>query len=202
MARTNKYTSINFNHVIEKNLTSSSSSNKNPQTNPQSQSSFASYSSASNVKTHGRMLVLTRPSPKPVSTPPVLSPTLPKQPQPRSSLVPDKHPSSDQISLRPGSGISITGPEKKGVFVSGSAKSGRFVPPHLRPGFAGREEKPEPKVFRGREQGIKHFGSSGYYGEVMRPKSGGYEKIKRGGESDLGLIPRPRSSGSRPSSSG
>ncbi|XP_039068866.1 uncharacterized protein LOC120215200 isoform X2 [Hibiscus syriacus] len=201
MARTNKYTSINFNHVIEKNLTSSSSSNKNPQ----SQSSFASYSSASNVKTHGRMLVLTRPSPKPVSTPPVVSPTLPKHSEPRSSLVPGQHPSSDQISLRPGSGISITGPEKKekeGVFVSGSAKSGRFVPPHLRPGFAGREEKPEPKVFRGREQGVKHFEPSGHYGEDMRPQSGGYEKIKRGDESDLGLIPRPRSSGNRPSSSG
>ncbi|KAE8673005.1 Detected protein of unknown function [Hibiscus syriacus] len=201
MARTNKYTSINFNHVIEKNLTSSSSFNKNPQ----SQSSFASYSSASNVKTHGRMLVLTRPSPKPVSTPPVVSPTLPKHPEPRSSLVLDQHPSSDQISLRPGSGISITGPEKKekeGVFVSGSAKSGRFVPPHLRPGFAGREEKPEPKVFLGREQGVKHFGSLGHYGEDMQPESGGYEKIKIGGESDLGLIPRPRSSGSRPSSSG
>ncbi|KAK8616047.1 hypothetical protein V6N13_017613 [Hibiscus sabdariffa] len=156
MAKTNKYTSINFNHVIEKNLISpSSGSHKNHQPH----SSFSSYSSASNVKTHGRMLVLTRPSPKPLSTPPVLSPTLPKQPQPRSVSVPDQPPSSDQISLRPGSGISITGPEKKkkeGVFVSG-VKSDRFVPPHLRPGFAGKEEKPEPKVLRGRETGVKHF---------------------------------------------
>ncbi|KAK8655305.1 hypothetical protein V6N13_107888 [Hibiscus sabdariffa] len=208
MARTNKYASINFNHVIEKNLTSSSSpgSGKNPQTNHQTQSSFASYSSASNVKTHGRMLVLTRPSPKPVSTPPVVSPTLPKQSQPRSSFVPDQqHPSSDQISLRPGSGVSVIGPEKKekeGVPVSGSVKSDRFVPPHLRPGFSGREEKPEPQVLRGREQGVKHFGSSGHYGEDGRPKSGGNERIKRGGESDVGLIPRPRSSGNRPSSRG
>ncbi|KAK8519145.1 hypothetical protein V6N12_012371 [Hibiscus sabdariffa] len=129
MAKTNKYTSINFNHVIEKNLISpSSGSHKNHQPH----SSFSSYSSASNVKTHGRMLVLT---------------------------LPDQPPSSDQISLRPGSGISITGPEKKkkeGVFVSG-VKSDRFVPPHLRPGFAGKEEKPEPKVLRGRETGVKHF---------------------------------------------
>ncbi|XP_039019904.1 uncharacterized protein LOC120151566 [Hibiscus syriacus] len=202
MARTNKYTSINFNHVIEKNLTASSSgSHKNPHTNHQSHSSFTSYSSA----THGRMLVLTRPSPKPLSTPPVVSPTLPKQPQPRSASVPDHPPSSDQISLRPGSGISISGPEKKekdGVTVSGSVKSGRFVPPHLRPGFAGKEEKPEPKVFRGREQGVKHFGSSAHYGKDRRPKSSGYENIKRGGDSDLGLIPRPRSSGNGPSSSG
>ncbi|KAK8481074.1 hypothetical protein V6N13_102484 [Hibiscus sabdariffa] len=159
MAKTNKYTSINFNHVIEKNhlISPSSGSHKNHQTH----SSFASYSSASNVKTHGRMLVLTRPSPKPLSTPPVLSPTLPKQPQPPPASVPDVPPSSDQISLRPGSGISITGPEKKkeGVSVSG-VKSDRFVPPHLRPGFAGKEEKPEPKVLRGREQGVKHFGPS------------------------------------------
>ncbi|GMI74847.1 hypothetical protein like AT3G54680 [Hibiscus trionum] len=207
MAKTNKYTSINFNHVIDKNLTSSSSaSRKNPHTNYQTHSSFASYSSASYVKTHGRMLVLTRPSPNPVSTPPpVLSPTLPKQPQPRSASVPDQPPSSDRISLRPGSGISSIGSEKKekeGVSVSGSVKSGRFVPPHLRPGFAGKEEKPEPNVLRGREQGVKHFGSSGYYGEDRRPKSGGYEKIKRGVGSDLGLIPRPRSSGNRPGSSG
>ncbi|XP_039035690.1 uncharacterized protein LOC120172254 [Hibiscus syriacus] len=208
MARTNKYTSINFNHVIEKNLTSSSSSSgshKNTHTNHQSHSSFASYSSASNVKTHGRILVLTRPSPKPVSTPPVVSPTLPKQPKPLSASVLDHPPSSDQISLRPGSGVSISGPEKKekdAVTVSGSIKSGRFVPPHLRPGFAGKEEKPELKVLRGREQGLKHFGSLAFSGEDRRPKSGDYEKIKRGGYSDLGLIPRPRSSGNLPSSSG
>ncbi|PPR83883.1 hypothetical protein GOBAR_AA36831 [Gossypium barbadense] len=209
MARTNKYTSINFNHVLEKNLTpsSSSGSNKNPQSNHQTHSSFASYSSVGNVKTHGRMLVLTRPSPKPISTPPVVSPTPPKHPlpQPRSVLVPDQPPSSDQISLRPGSGTSIPGLEKKekeGVPVCGPLKPDRFVPPHLRPGFVGREEKPEPKVLRGREQGLKHFGSSGHYGEDRRPKSGGYEKIRKGAESDLGLIPHPRSSGNRPSSSG
>ena len=78
--------------------------------------------------------------------------------------------------------------------VSPSPKTDRFVPPHLRPGFVGREERPGPEVFQGREQGQKHFGSPGRYGEDGRPKSGGYEKIRRGGESDLD---RPRSSGNR-----
>ncbi|XVF02071.1 hypothetical protein REPUB_Repub04eG0144600 [Reevesia pubescens] len=216
MARTNKYTSINFNHVLEKNLTSSSTSNKakNPPTHP-SFSSYSSISAAANAKTHGRMLVLTRPSPKSISSPPFLSPTPPKQTQPRSAPAPDQAPLSDpapdQISLRPlgrtGSGILIPGrerekEEKEVVLVS--PKLDRFVPPHLRPGFVGREERPGEEVFRGREQpqGQKHFGSPGQYGEDGRPKSVGYEKMRRGGESDLGLIGRPSSSGNRPNSSG
>lgn len=74
-----------------------------------------------------------------------------------------------------------------------SPKPGRFVPPHLRPGFVGREEKLESDSqkqlgFRPRELG-------------HRPKSGGYEKIGRGGESDLVELSRPSSSGTRPSSS-
>ncbi|KAJ8747489.1 hypothetical protein K2173_014366 [Erythroxylum novogranatense] len=83
MARTNKYTSINFNHIYEKNLGNSSTLNP-PKSQPSSSSSSSSsfYSSVSpssyqnnpynknniaSVKGHGRMLVLTRPNPKPVS---------------------------------------------------------------------------------------------------------------------------------------
>ncbi|XVE49989.1 hypothetical protein DITRI_Ditri01bG0126200 [Diplodiscus trichospermus] len=216
MARTNRYTSINFNHVLEKNLSSSSSPNKpkNPQTHHQNQSS--SYSSVS-AATHGRMLVLTRPSPKPITTSPLVSPTLPKKPQSTPTPSPDQAQStnlaSDQISFRPlgasdhislrplgqtGSGIIPAQENQKVVTVSRSPKSDRFVPPHLRPGFVGREERPEPDVSRRRELGHKHFASPGRYGEDGRPKSGGYEKMRRGGESDLSG--RPRSSGSRPSS--
>ncbi|XP_021290906.1 uncharacterized protein LOC110421605 [Herrania umbratica] len=230
MARTNKYTSINFNHVLEKNLTSPSNSTKtkNPQSHhpnqpPPSFSSYSSISAAANAKTHGRMLVLTRPSPKPIANPPLVSPTPPKQSQPhqlqtRSAPAPapdpdpdqtlPSDPAPDQISLRPlgrtGSGISIPVQEreKEVVPVSVSPKPDRFVPPHLRPGFVGREERPGPQVFRGREQSQKHFGSPGRYGEDGRPKSGGYEKMRGGGESDLGWTDRPRSSGNRPSSSG
>lgn len=217
MARTNKYASINFNHVLEKNVTSSSTPNKakNPQIHHQNQpcsfSSYSSISAAANAKTHGRMLVLTRPSPKPISSPPLVSQTPPKQPQPTSALAPDQaslfNPASDQISLRPlgrtDSGTSISGEEqekeKGAVLVSGSSKPNRFVPPHLRPGFVGKEESLGPEVFRAREQGQKHFGSAGRSGEDGRPKSGGYENMRRG---DASLIGRPRSSGNRPSSSG
>ncbi|XP_022726617.1 uncharacterized protein LOC111282680 [Durio zibethinus] len=207
MARTNKYSSINFNHVLEKNLTSSSSNNS--QTHHQNQSSFPSYSSiSSHAKTHGRMLVLTRTSPKPISNHPIDSSTPPKQPQARSALAPDQTPLSnlvdDQISLRPlgrtGSVLSVPDQEKEVISVSGSSKPDRFVPPHLRPGFVGKEEKLQPEVFLKKEH--KHFGSGGRYSEDGRPKSSGYEKIRKGGESDLNLISRARSSGNRPSSSG
>ncbi|TXG70666.1 hypothetical protein EZV62_005601 [Acer yangbiense] len=120
-------------------------------------------------------------------------------------------PAPDQISLRPlgHTGISpehfspIPGQErdKEVVAIVGSPKTGKFVPPHLRPGFAGREEKPVPEVSWSRESGQKYFGSPSRYGEDGRPKSGGYERMGRGGESDLGLMNRPRSSGNRPSSS-
>ncbi|XWS63452.1 hypothetical protein CRYUN_Cryun06bG0098300 [Craigia yunnanensis] len=195
MARTNKYTSINFNNVLEKNLTSSSTPNnaKNPQTHHQNQpsfsfSSYSSISAATNSKTHGRMLVLTRPSPKPISTPQLVSPTLPKHPQHRSAPAPDQaplsNPAPDQISLRPlgRTEFEISIPdqerEKKVVPVTGLLKPDRFIPPHLRPGFVGKEEKPGPEVFRGREQGQKHFCSPRRYGEDGRPKSGGNERSK------------------------
>lgn len=155
------------------------------------------------------MLVLTRPSPKPIPTLPLVSPTPSKQSQPPSPSVPDQAPVScsdpDQISLRPlgqtGSGLTIPGQEREKEVVPVS-KSDRFVPPHLRPGFVGREERLEAQVSRGKEQGQKYFGSPGRYVENGRPKSGGYEKMRRGGESDLGFIGRLKSSGNRPTSSG
>ncbi|TXG64088.1 hypothetical protein EZV62_011082 [Acer yangbiense] len=81
-------------------------------------------------------------------------------------------PAPDQISLRP-LGHTGTGPEhfspipgqerdKEVVAIVGSPKTGKFVPPHLRLGFAGREKKPVPEVLRSRESSQKYFGSLGY----------------------------------------
>ncbi|GFZ04013.1 hypothetical protein Acr_16g0006370 [Actinidia rufa] len=128
------------------------------------------------------MLVLTRPSPKPLSQPP-------------QAPIPDPTRSDpDPISLRPlgrtGSGPSLvpsplTLPKPDKEFLPPpSPKTNRFVPPHLRPGFAGREEKPETV------QGVRsrNFGS---YGEDGRPKSGGgYERMRIVGNSDLVEVTR------------
>jgi hypothetical protein len=84
-----------------------------------------------------------------------------------------------------------------------SPKLGKFVPPHLRPGFVGKEERPVPEVGRGRDSGRNNFESPVRYGEDGRPQSGsGYDRRRREGESDLGMVSRPRSSGNLPSSSG
>lgn len=236
MARANKYSSVNFNHVYDKNLTNNGTPNtaNNTTKQPSSSSSSALYSAISSPNTyknhlsssrsHGRMLVLTRPSPKPVSsvaTQPTVSPS-PQIPSTQQPQVPNSdqarsEPETDQISLRPlgrtGAAPCVSSPvlvperEKEVAPLVGSPKPDKFVPPHLRPGFAGREERPGPEVFRGKEaiqrphppQQQDYFVSAGEYG---RPKSGGYERMKRGGESDLGLMNRPRSSGNRPNSSG
>ncbi|KAF7141839.1 hypothetical protein RHSIM_Rhsim06G0135700 [Rhododendron simsii] len=96
------------------------------------------------------MLVLTRPAPKPVPQP--SPPSTPPQPQLQQSPT-----TPDPISLRPlgrtGSGstlipspLTLPKPDREySPSPSPSPKSGRFVPPHLRPGFAGREEKPGPQ---------------------------------------------------------
>ncbi|TXG55085.1 hypothetical protein EZV62_020341 [Acer yangbiense] len=222
MARTNKYASINFNNILEKNHhPSSATAHSGASTKPSSSSSYSSITSHNNnyntnntlYKSHGRMLVLTRPTPKPLpTTNPPLTPSPKSQTQQPQTQIPDRTrpgPAPDQISLRP-LGHTGTGPEhfspipgqerdKEVVAIVGSPKTGKFVPPHLRPGFAGREEKPVPEVSR--SSGQKYFGSPGRYGEDGRPKSGGYERMGRGGDSDLGLMNRPRSSGNRPSSS-
>lgn len=217
MAKTNKYTSINFNHIYDKNLSSNSTSNssnpklKTPSSSSSSSTSF-SYSAISSAKPHGgRMLVLTRPTPKPISVP---QPQLQPQPKPQApplDPVQSEQPGSDAISLRPlgrtggggGSPVLSQEREKETPVPVVAPKPDKFVPPHLRPGFVGREERPRPEVSRAREMGQRHFGSPGRYGEEGRPKSGGgHEMMRRGGDqSDLGLMNRPGSSGNRPSSS-
>ncbi|PON41500.1 proteophosphoglycan-like protein [Parasponia andersonii] len=227
MAQTNKYTSINFNHIYDKNLSSNSNPNPNPNPNPvntpfSSSSSSATFSysaiSSANNKSHGggRMLVLTRPTPKPISIPP--SPISYPKPQQVPVSVSDparSEPDFDVISLRPlgrtgagGSPVLSPVPSQAGGKASPvallSSKPDKFVPPHLRPGFAGREERPGQELIRNREMGQRYFGSPGRYGEDGgRPRSGGgHERMGRGGESDLAILNRPRSSGNRPSSSG
>lgn len=97
----------------------------------------------------------------------------------------------------------------QGKDLSVSPKTNKFVPPHLRPGFHGREEKPQPEI-----QKQSGFGppiirqiplkSQIYHGEEGRPKSGGgYERVNGGFEVNPFAMNRPRSIGStRPYSSG
>lgn len=212
-----KYTSINFNHIYDKTATTPNAP-KNSSLSSSSSFSSPSYSAVSAPNKHGRILVLTRPTPKPV-TPPSHSPLpSPSSSQPQKhpnqiQQVPDQtrsEPGSDAISLRPlgrtgtgtGSLVSthVVNRDKDKDLPVISPKPDKFVPPHLRPGFVAREEAPGPEVFRPRRQG--HVGSPGWVGEDGRPKSGGSESARRGGGSDMGILGRPRSSGSRPSSSG
>ncbi|XP_038708148.1 translation initiation factor IF-2-like isoform X2 [Tripterygium wilfordii] len=219
MARANKYTSINFNHIYDKDL---SNNNTNP-TKHRTSSASSLYSAVSSpngfnnatTRTHGRMLVLTRPTSKPITTPPLSpSPQAPSTQLPQQKVPDQPRSEPDSISLRPlgrtGSGSGISAPvlgqtkEKEEGAVVGSSKPNRFVPPHLRPGFVGKEERPGPEVFRAREPSQRqqgNFGTPGGNNENGRPKSGGYERM-RVGESTLGLASRPRSSGNRPNSSG
>ncbi|KAL0405078.1 UNVERIFIED_CONTAM: hypothetical protein Slati_3821700 [Sesamum latifolium] len=220
MARSNKYTSLNFNGIFEKKL-----NDKNqPATNNSSAKSFANQSNTvlSNSRIHGHMLVLSRPAPKPISVP-----QKPENKDKRSSvsstLPPDQPQAdsrSDSISLRPqgrtGSGpVLNSSPSPSPVSPSPApVKSDRFVPPHLRPGFVGREENPGPELakggpgsfkvkpeFRGHRSG--QVQDPGHYGLVTvdgRPKSGGgYEPITR--DRELADPNRPGSTGTRPSSS-
>jgi len=191
----NKYASLNFNDIYQKKNHPSSSSSSSSLTSPKT--------ILSNSRIHGNMLVLTRPSPKPIPQPsPPSTPPPPPPPQQQNQQPPT---TPDPISLRPlgrtGSGPTLTPspltlpkPDKD-YSPSPSPKSGRFVPPHLRPGFVGRKEKPGP------QQGVR----SREYGENGRPKSGGgYERVvmRGAGEKDLLEMSRPGSSGNRPSSSG
>ncbi|KAF5197344.1 proteophosphoglycan-like protein [Thalictrum thalictroides] len=169
------------------------------------------------------MLVLTRPTPKPL-------PQLQPQPQSQTKQTLQSsdsighhnqsrsEPESDPISLRPlgktgsssltppppppsSSPALITLPQSQESSVI-SLKPQPFVPPHLRPGFVGKEEK----VFGQRNQGLRSrdiVQNDGFNAENGRPKSGGgYERMRRGAESDLEVMNRPSSSGNRPNSSG
>lgn len=223
MARTNKYTSLNFNDIYEKKTASTNSGKPNSS----SSSSFDSRSKTiiANSRIHGHMLVLSRPTPKPISIP--QTEPLSIQQQPKLQSPSDQiRAESDSISLRPqgrtASGSTNTLPSSPGnptsPLQSPLPKSNRFVPPHLRPGFVGREEKPDVvkggQGVRGRPEvgAVHHHHHQGYlgsspnrYGENGRPKSGGgYERMRRGfSEADsVNFVNRPRSSGGRPSSSG
>ncbi|CAI9784406.1 unnamed protein product [Fraxinus pennsylvanica] len=232
MARSNKYTSLNFNDIYDKKLNnnnnSRTSNNSSAKSFSSSGASFANPSKTiiSNSRIHGHMLVLSRPSPKPISIP-VRQSIEQQENEDKGSVIcsltpPDRARSDlepDLISLRPqgrtGSTPAISSsplPSPESPFLS-PVKTNRFVPPHLRPGFVGKQEKPgleivkgvPPGGFKGRQdlgghrpgqvQDPGHYGSSpNRFVEDGRPKSGGgYERMRRGGEpADLN---RPGSSG-------
>ncbi|KAJ4981817.1 hypothetical protein NE237_032654 [Protea cynaroides] len=208
MARTNKYASINFNDIYDKKnhnntTTKKPSSNFSATLNPQK-----NY--LSTTRNHGGMLVLTRPSPKPQPPTPTPTPT-PPQPKPADPI--QTPPEPEPISLRPlgrtGTGSSPSPSPSPISLVKESAtaiqpaKPEPFVPPHLRPGFAGREERvgqdaQRQQGFRQREFHGHHHGSPGQYTEDGRPKSGGYERMRGGGGGDSDLpveMNRPSSGG-------
>lgn len=180
------------------------------------------------------MLVLSRPTPKPIAIPQTQPIPIQQQPKLQSPSAPDQiragaGAESDSISLRPqgrtGAGpttttsLSSSPVNPPSPLQSPLPKSNRFVPPHLRPGFVGREEKPVPDVAKG-GQGVRarpevgggqhyhqgYLGSSpNRYGDNGRPKSGGgYDRMRRGfSEADsVNFVNRPSSSGARPNSSG
>ncbi|KAK7401938.1 hypothetical protein VNO78_13816 [Psophocarpus tetragonolobus] len=202
MAKNNKYASINFNHIYEKTTNNNTTNHKNPSLSSSSAYSSASYSAVSAPnKPHGRILVLTRPTPKPITSPtptPTPTPTPQQQhppPNPTTHTPPRSEPGSDAISLRPlgrtGAGsplspVPVPVPNLHKDLPSPQPKSNKFVPPHLRPGFVPREESPPPGPDSLRPNG--------------RPKSGGgpHERMRRGGGSDAGIMGRR----SRPNSSG
>ncbi|KAH6775382.1 hypothetical protein C2S52_012943 [Perilla frutescens var. hirtella] len=218
MARSNKYTSLNFNGVFEKKL---SNNNQSAANSPSSAKSFSNQSKTvlSNSRIHGHMLVLTRPSPKPISIPQKseikeqvspASPT-PSPPPPSDPIKVGSEP--DSISLRPqgrtGSApVVSSSPLPSPV----SPLPSKFVPPHLRPGFVGKEERPGPELvksgfkakpdLRGHRPGqVQDPGNYGPGTLEGRPKSGGgYDPIRR--ERELSDLNRPGSSGARPNSSG
>lgn len=214
MARSNKYTSLNFNGIFEKKL---SNSNQSANNSPSSAKSFSNQSKTvlSNSRIHGHMLVLTRSAPKPISIPQKseikeqisssASPTPPTLPPPPSDPV-KVGSEPDSISLRP-QGRTGSAPVVSSSPLSSpvSPLPSKFVPPHLRPGFVGKEEKPGPELVKGGFKAKPEFRGHrpgqvqdpGYYGPGAiegRPKSGGgYDPMRRGHV--LSDLNRPGSSG-------
>lgn len=201
MARTNKYASLNFNDIYDKKNNTKTTLNNN---NNSTSSSSLNKTKITNSRIHGNMLVLTRPTPKPISQaqtqtqPP--SQQRPNTPPPDPTRL-DSNLSSDSISLRPlGSTGGSGGLPRDLCFVS--PKPDKFVPPHLRPGYICKEEKPvefvKNKEFTGGFN--RKFGEEG-----SRPKSGGgvgYDRMRRG-STGPDFVFRPGSSGyNRPNSSG
>ncbi|KAK9051236.1 hypothetical protein SSX86_027862 [Deinandra increscens subsp. villosa] len=210
MARTNKYTSLNFNDIYEKKISTTTNNHHRSTSSSSSTPSSFNKTVLSNSRIHGNMLVLTRPSPKPIAPPPKSSP--PSPPPPSATHPPDRTPiEPDSISLRPlgrtGSATPLPLPlPLPHLIVPVSPKGNKFVPPHLRPGFHGREEKPEPEIAGSGPSGARLSlrQSPIYHVEEGRPKSGGgYERGRGGFEANSVAVNRPRSSGSnRPYSSG
>ncbi|CAN0896766.1 hypothetical protein LINGRAHAP2_LOCUS18696 [Linum grandiflorum] len=202
MAKTNKYASINFNNVYEKNLITGSNANGTKHGDGIHSTGYLHKnpsSSTTTARSNGRMLVLTRTTAKPVTStsPPLVSPPKPAQDPPRVNF------DSDPISLRPlgktGGGGSLANPPI--VVGSTSPKPEKFVPPHLRPGFVARQENSKEPGQSPRQYPNQNLGSSPL-GNDGRPISGGGARRVGGGDPDSGLLNRPRSGGSRPSSSG
>lgn len=204
MARTNKYASLNFNDIYDKKNNSKTTLNNN-NNNPNASSSL-NKTKITNSRIHGNMLVLTRPTPKPISQPQAQAQTPPPSQQRPNTPPPDptrldSNLSSDSISLRPlGSTGGSGGLPRDLCFVT--AKPDKFVPPHLRPGYICKEEKPV-EVVKNKEfsSGYRKFGEEG-----SRPKSGGgvgYDRMRRG-STGPDFVFRPGSSGgyNRPNSSG
>ncbi|CAN6977611.1 unnamed protein product [Brassica rapa subsp. trilocularis] len=194
MARTNN-NKYNYSHILQ----------RDPSSSPASYSSIA--------RSNGRMLVLTKPSPKPLKSSSAATATTPPPPSPAPTKTPDQtisDPDPNQISLRP---LGHTGPASSLSFpartsesekhvappslMSVSPKPHKFVPPHLRPGFVRKDEKPGLDSSRviDPSQRLPHQEQprQGYlgHGQTGRPKSGGYERIR----SDPEYLGRPRSSG-------
>ncbi|XP_075503189.1 uncharacterized protein LOC142540724 [Primulina tabacum] len=223
MAKSNKYTSLNFNELFEKKL----SNNIKPTANSSFSSSnfaFANHSknTVANSKIHGHMLVLSRPSPaKPVSSNQStenkekgsLSATPPSEDRHRNYPEPDGIPPLPQG--RTGSDTLPPTPS-----LVSPVKSDKFIPPHLRPGFVRKEESIGSEFVKGSGsasfkvkseyggrspgpiQGVGGTGSrSNRYAEEVRPKSGGgYAQVRRGGEPTY--LNRSGPTENRPSSSG
>ncbi|KAL8131389.1 uncharacterized protein LOC141711576 [Apium graveolens] len=199
MARTNKYASLNFNDIYDKRNNSKTTLNNNNNSNA---SSSINKPKITNSHIHGNMLVLTRPTPKPISQAQAQKQTQPPPPDPTRL---DSDLSSDSISLRPlGSTGGSGGLPRDLCFVA--PKSDKFVPPHLRPGFICKEEKPVVEFVK-KEFNRKLGGDQG----SNRPKSGGggggggggYDRMRRG-SAGPDFVFRPGSSGgyNRPNSSG
>ncbi|XP_031090737.1 uncharacterized protein LOC115995751 [Ipomoea triloba] len=215
MARSNKYASLNFNDIYEKRSATATSPNSS---SSQATANHSSKTVISNSRIHGHMLVLSRPTPKPIAIPqsqpgPIQHQAKSLSPTPATSLSSSPadrarpESESDFISLRPqgrtGSSPIISSPSLGSPsstispLQSPVSKSDRFVPPHLRPGFKGREEKPG-----GRGGGGPRYGHSVCFpdphGEDGRPKSGGGHDSMRttGGEGKFSdFMNRPGSSG-------
>ncbi|XP_068666694.1 classical arabinogalactan protein 9-like [Aristolochia californica] len=218
MAKTNKYTSINFNEIYGPKKPSSSAAAPPP--------AASQNAPISTTRPYGRMLVLTRPSTPHPPPPPLRPQTPPQKPADPSPPFPP-----DTISLRPlgrTNSSTTASPypikDERDHFMLGERdqresqpvtlpKPEPFVPPHLRPGFVGREENfgldREKQGFRPRDrnnsfgQGQGQGQGQGHAreGEDGRPKSGGYyEGMNRSGsDSDRNRLGsfgnRPRSGG-------